>query len=294
MKSHRFLHHTLALAILAGASAAYADATPRTLVDETFADGVRNGQGRAVQWFASTSYSTLSYLTVAAAPVGSGISGKALSFYSTSFSSRIGAVFAPVTLAEVGDYIEASLKVAYDADKIGSNTTSGPQLGLYNTNDTPLVSDTINTTLGSTAFGNDIGYAVTKYALVDANDLFIHASLSAVSPNLLKDSTGKIVNTDTSRTLSIRIELLNTNSTDNVLITATWDGVAKSVIATANTLTFDEVFLAVNNGAGLSASYPAYIGEIQVLTNVIPEPATVAWILGLSVFPLLAFRICRR
>lgn len=210
------------------------------------------------------------------------LSGNVLQFGGSAVGSSALGTFALKSLASPGEYIAAQFDVRYTA-----NGGGGPVLGLYNSMGTVQAADSFG------ALGNwtgDKGFRVAQWqqdtslkvnydpgADLDANNNTFTYSQDFQTSILQANNNGLSLLNTTPHNLGMRIELAS--NTNNLLITSWIDGFTNATLtvtgANVVTKTFDEIL--VRPGMNVVA----YIDNIQVTTNIAPEPSTVM-LLGLG------------
>ncbi|AHF94907.1 hypothetical protein OPIT5_29745 [Opitutaceae bacterium TAV5] len=271
-----------------------------TLINETFADGLRNGTGRATQWYSTATAGAGNEITANTTFGGS----YAMQFWSSWGNSIAVAAFKPVTLVKAGDYIRISSQIYYTS--LTNTTNTGPLLGLFNSGATQITADAISSTAYADYFADDAGYKATKLASASANDVKIQ-SQTAGSTNAFYHWSGAPVKIEdsgftlqantiyaTTLTLTLADNLTDLNITYEITGGSGENAVSHtaSVTTTATTLTFNEAVIAAFSG---QSATQAYMSNILVTSNI-PEPSTVAMLIGAaSLIPLLLrYRRCHR
>jgi hypothetical protein len=293
MKKHASLY-----GLVLGASLAFTASVSAqvTLASETFADGLRVGPERALQWYSTGSSPSGTANTVVSDANFS--SGKAVRFYSGSSNGAISAVFTPVTLVASGDYVQISSKVRYTDSRITNSLVTGPVLGLYNSGGTALSADGFGSANYTSSIQDDIGYRAMKYAEASGSDMKIyeHGPVDTSYYNfggtvVDTESSGVLVAQNLVYTVSLRIEL-QANLTD-IEISYTFSGgtpettYTSSVVRVAATTTFDNAVLLA---FGAQSGYDATMGDILITSNI-PEPATYA---ALAAVAMLGLAVVKR
>ncbi|WP_157837118.1 hypothetical protein [Geminisphaera colitermitum] len=290
---------TCLAAFALGASATQAQ---YTLINETFSDGARNGAGRATEWWAILNNGTSNAVVTKTEFGGT----HALEFYGSSSQTTLIATFAPVTLSKADDYVRISAQTRYDTNVVtGFGANTGPLLGLYNAGSTFQDADFFTPSGAPGALTDDIGYKATKFAAVDAADVKIYkqAPFSGSFFNwagtaLTLESgqnSGAVLAKSTIYTTTLTLKLA-ANLTDlEITYEIEGGGISHTAIATiaADTFTFNEALIGVFSGQAAN-NIRAHMSNIVVTTNV-PEPTTVAMLIGAaSLIPLaLRFRHSR-
>lgn len=232
---------------------------------------------------------------VAANAVSTGMSGNGLKFSGSSGNSLVAANFAPVTLANAGDYITFSAN--YAATVLPANGTV--QIGLLNSNGTLLAGPMFGVAGNSY---DDYGYRVDKNMGngITTNDVSTRKETATVggtpttagglsSPTTLSLGTSSSNLSGynlTMHTVSLKLELA-ANGTDLVL-TYMYDTYSLTRTLTGAdilTTTFDELMFAPGSGSNAAP----YVDNFLVTTNVVPEPGSLALMIA-GGFGLLAFR----
>ncbi|MDR1282885.1 MAG: hypothetical protein LBK99_18985 [Opitutaceae bacterium] len=302
-------------AVLFGATALLAQST-RTLINDNFSDGTKNGADRATQWFTvtGTNYvnpvvaaSDSNSLNAGAKLDFSGMAANAVSFYSSYSNNALLANFPSVTLAAAGDYLKFSAQFIYAAVQSAGNASTGPTLGLYNSNGTRIAADVLDNAAPA-AIADDTGYRILKrldngtsadVLGYEHTNVGGFATWSGTNTSLGSEATSTPLAGLTVYTITLKIVLAD-NLSDLNLIYSIEGGSGTEAIdyeksftaIAAKTTTFDEAVIMPFAGWNAKA---AVVSNILLETNVaIPEPTAFAvFLASLSALPFLAFRLCR-
>lgn len=188
--------------------------------------------------------------------------------------------FETVTLANSGDYIQASFDVRYT--NAPTAVTTGPTLALYNSNGAPVAASTTNATVaGHVGYKAYKAFGVTETVTNDFT-LFSNSQLSrfrygaAGNTELKSQVTGTGIVLNTTYSVSLNIER---QANSDLLITYSFGGLTQNhtVAAASAIYTFDEI--AINLFAG---DFPGagLLDNVLVTTNAIPEPSACALLFG--------------
>lgn len=220
--------------------------------------------------------------SVAANPVGTGLSGNGLLFTGTSGNSFGTANFSSVTLSNPGDYISFSYKYAATTNPTGSGSA---RIGLLNSGGTALASNMFGVG-GQSA--DDIGYVGIKRLSVTTNDYALFKSANSLnSPSFTSIDTGptSISGIDTNQhSVGLKFTLAANGSDLDVLFSYDGFSTTKTIAgASLTTKTFDEIYF----GAG--SNNTLYLDNLLVTTNI-PEPSSAAMIFGMGVLGVVGGR----
>ncbi|EIP96638.1 hypothetical protein OpiT1DRAFT_01060 [Opitutaceae bacterium TAV1] len=269
--------------LLAGLLAAIVSASSAqtVLVDDKFDAVTVNGSGTS-QTVTSGDYT---YRALANGNLFSGSGSGSLSFHSDGYSAGY-ITFSPATLSSIGDYIEVSFKITYPSGAGAADR--GLRFGLYN------IYGDINTALATQNGVNAVGDTAKGY-YIGTNPGSTIASGSQVGKDLGNSVTtsGTAVIGGGQGTSTVGSTFAS-NSFDNspqeivLKITKTDTGInisgsiAGSAFSVDNTTNYYDSFDTFIFGNGLSAG-AWRMDDLKITTgSSIPEPSTVAQLIGLG------------
>lgn len=187
--------------------------------------------------------------------------------------------FQSLTLANAGDYIQASFDVRYTTAPTSSAVTTGPSLALYDSGGNPV---SASTTSGSVA--GHVGYKAYKAFGVTGtvpNDFVLFRD-NALSRDrygntvLEQQASGTTIALNTTYSVSLNIER---QANSDLLITYSFGALSESytVSSVSGIYTFDTI--GINLFAG---DFPGvgFLDNVLVTTNAIPEPSAYALLVG--------------
>ncbi len=249
----------------------FARGETQTLISDGFNDGTRFKGSDTLD----TTWYALNQFTAGAAPTmvtdnTTPLAGNVLEFTGSSSSSCIVGAFPKVALVKAGDFIEFSANFRCFTVPTGANT--GPTLGLYTSNGTPLTADSFGSAGGA---GDDRGYKATKYDTVNSNDVKIFQEETSRTSffntyvgTVLQTFSSALYGNDTLvHTVKLHIQLA-TNGAD-LVITAFYDGYAAPAVtvtsASVLTKTFDEAVCMPFGGMTVT---DGHVDNLLVKTNV--------------------------
>jgi len=210
--------------------------------------------------------------------------GNVVQFTGTSGNSNFVAPFASTTLANTGDSITFTLNF----QRIDSITATGPLIGLYYSNGTPITANHFSASPSPTA--NDLGYQTWKIMNTGTSDLKIAGTnAGAFNQYVGVDNTVSsgitATNTDAySVTLTLARTALGLDITAGF---GSYTAPAFS-IAHANVLTYTFDQAVITGSSAITAGTSNF--DNVVVTTTIPEPAT--W--ALLAFSLTTVMVLRR
>jgi hypothetical protein len=254
-----------------------ARAAPITWLNDTFTDGGRTNGADALDtaWY---------FTNGPTVTVGTDLSLTTTST-STSIFRRLAGEFTAQSLTNVGDSITLSMDFKMTSLGTSGNTNRAFRVGLFNTNSSSLTADSTTTAESTvTNLSNDTGYFVgigtgttgttslmredgTGASFMAGSDIAYLTPTGGLSPQI-----GDLL----AHTLIFKI---TKDSASTVLVDFTLDGGSVDLTAGGGTTTyttFNEV--GFSNGAYQTGFV---IDNITVVTDTIPEPATLA-LLGLG------------
>ena len=297
------MKHTLSSSLLLASLTMISPASAATIFFDGFGDGDRNNNGTAdgpvqdatdvgVVWLRASGSSSTNSPNVTIVDDSAGLgSGNALSIVpGVTTARRISTAFAPITLGEVGDYID----IAFDIRLAASvNSDKTLRFGLFNEG-TILTANEFdgNSSVGS--LNDDFGYFVqldtgtpdgqtADIRMENAGDGTLGGPTSTFGANT-SDAAAAIGTTG--KGVAFRI---TRNAADDLNLTLSIDGnelINRNLSQgslTPNTDTFGS-FQIANNGADFH-----YLLDNVTLTSNVPEPATLS-LVGLGGLMLLRRR----
>jgi len=196
----------------------------------------------------------------------------------------VGAISA-VTLANAGDYIAISMDYRFFSTVTGNN--SGPLLGLYNNGGTAFTQNYFGADASKGGTADDKGYEVSKFINISgspnasASDFkFLARNESLYAPSFftfqgIAQTTSSGIGAQDLSSHSISMTLTRQANGD-LLITGTFDTYSGGyTIAAASVLTYTFNQFNFTTGGGL-ASNNAYVDNLLITSNAVPEPTTLA------------------